>query len=58
MLYVSNAFSAGMITFPSLVRFEEITPDEAKKLVANGKFVSAVGHQGTAEFLTTLLHYL
>jgi hypothetical protein len=34
MIYLANAFSAGMISsFPADVRFEEITPDEAKRIL-------------------------
>ena len=42
----------------NLGKFEvkEISLEEAKKLVKKNDFVSAIGHQSTAEILTTLLN--
>jgi hypothetical protein len=57
MLFLTNA---PIIPLPPETRDAVITAslislDEAKSLVAGGEFVSAVGHQATAEALTLLL---
>lgn len=35
--------------------FQKITTEEAQKLLSNGNFISAVGHQATAEVMSSLL---
>ncbi len=60
MLYISNAFSLQMLK--DLIRrdwdvsiyIREIGVDEVRVLLST-YFTSAIGHQGTAEFLTRLL---
>jgi len=37
------------------VRLRRITPEEARELVKKNEFVSAVGHEATAEVLSRLL---
>ena len=49
-----NAFSISMIQLPATVRFEEASLEEVKELIANG-YESGVGHQSTAQVLSTLL---
>jgi len=55
MLYVANAFSLGMVNpSPELtLRVRSLTLEEVKDLLKEG-YVSAVGHQATAEVLTLL----
>ena len=48
-------FSALIVTGPGLWRISELTLEEAKKLVSDGAFISAVGHPATAELLSQLL---
>ena len=54
-VFLTNAFSVNMLSqLPAVVRFEEISVEEAKNLITNG-FESAVGHAGTAQILSQLL---
>ena len=54
-VFLANAFSVNMlIQFPVVVKFEEISLEEAKRILANG-FESVVGHQGTSQLLSQLL---
>ncbi len=55
--YISNAFSLGMLQVspePLTIRVRVLSLEEAKSLLRGG-FISAVGHQGTADILTALL---
>lgn len=57
MRYVCNTFTLAMLdpSFPQgRVEVRRIDLEEVKDLLS-GDFTSAVGHQGTAEVLTTLL---
>lgn len=55
MIPVLNAFSFNMIGHPSgFIRHKDITLEEARSLVANG-VDSAVGHEDTAQAVSTLL---
>jgi len=60
MLYLSNAFSLQMLgkllrkDTETPVYIRELSAEEAKAYLST-YFVSAIGHQGTAEFLTKLL---
>lgn len=54
-LYLMNTTIIDPDSTPLLVRVDEITVDEAKELL-NGGFVSAVGHEPTAQFLSMLLN--
>lgn len=49
-----NAFSISMVQLPSTVRFEEVSLEEVKQIISEG-FISAIGHQGTAQTLSELL---
>jgi len=56
MLYIANTFTLGMLkNSQGVFKYRTITLDEARDLVQNNAFVSCVGHQATAELLTTLL---
>jgi hypothetical protein len=53
MLYLSNAFSLGMLSGNSVLTVTEISNDQATLLLKDG-FNSAVGHQATADFIKGL----
>ena len=55
-VYLANAFSLNMLRFEESVSVEirKATIDEVKKLLSKG-FVSAIGHESTAKFLTKKL---
>lgn len=56
MKYIGNAFSLAMIkNVPAVIKIDEISIEDAKRLLAPGDFVSAVGHESTADILTRLL---
>ena len=52
VLYI---FSALIVTGQGLWKVSEITLEQAKAMVSNGDFISAVGHPGTAQVLSSLL---
>ena len=52
MLYILNA---PILPNFGLYRYSTITVEEARKLLMNNTFISAVGHEATAQFLTLLL---
>jgi len=57
-LYVLNTLivPVNFSQHPSVtVTFRRVTVEEAKQLVASQPFVSAVGHEGTAQLLSKLL---
>jgi len=39
----------------AVIRLRRISIDEAKELLSRNKFISAIGHQGTAQLLSELL---
>ena len=55
-LYVASAFSLNMLDFSSHVTLcvQSVDLDTARNMLRNNNFVSAVGHQGTADFLSKL----
>ena len=54
-LFLSNAFSLGMLPQEGLtLRVRPVSLEEVKNLLGEG-FISAVGHSATAQLLTTLL---
>jgi len=56
MLYVSNAFSLGMLQGSQVeLKVSEVDTTTVKSLLQAQSFTSAVGHQGTSEILTSLL---
>jgi len=56
-IFVSNAFSLSMLTsFPANLIIREVSVEDVKKLLSQSNFVSAVGHQATADVLTKLLN--
>ena len=56
--YLCNAFSINMLqTFPSEIKIKEISTTDASKLIASGKYKSAIGHASTAELLSNILSF-
>jgi hypothetical protein len=56
-VYLSNAFSLSMLSsFPSTLYVREASLEEVKELISNSTFISAVGHQATADVLSKLLN--
>jgi hypothetical protein len=57
MLYLSNSFSLGMLSPTSpeglTLRVRPVSLEEVKSLLREG-FISAVGHQGTADVIASL----
>ena len=56
-IYLSNAFSVSMLPTNDkehLIKIEEITLEEVKTLINDG-FISAVGHEPTAQLLSEML---
>ena len=55
MIYLGNAFSLNMLNAPEVqLKVSEISLQEAKNILSGG-FISAVGHQATADILSKLL---
>jgi hypothetical protein len=52
MVYVLNS---PILTGFGLYRYKEITTIQAKEILKNGTFVSAIGHEATANLLSNLL---
>jgi hypothetical protein len=60
-LYISNAFSPNMLPLEVgqsiTVKITKVTADAAAEIVAKAaEFISAVGHEGTAQLLSAQLH--
>ena len=54
MVYLSNAFSLGMLTGDGAIGVVEITDQRAKSILSDG-FQSAIGHQSTADFIKAMI---
>ena len=57
MVYIANAFALSMIDIEekeTILRVKELSKEEVKAILKEG-FVSAIGHQSTAEILSQLL---
>ena len=55
MVYLTNAFSLTMIqSFPVTIEINEISETEVKNIL--DKFVSAIGHESTAQLLSSKLN--
>jgi hypothetical protein len=60
-LYLGNAFSSGMLLNilsddnTVSVKFKKISLDEVKEILKTNDFTSIIGHESTAEVLSTLL---
>jgi hypothetical protein len=54
MVYISNAFSLGMIESNSILKVTEVSLENVKKLLSSG-FTSAIGHASTSDILTKML---
>jgi hypothetical protein len=56
MRYIVNAFSLSMLSGDeATLSIEKVTQGEARHIVEDGPYVSAVGHQTTADLFTSLL---
>jgi hypothetical protein len=56
MVYLTNAFSLGMLAESDMVaHIQEISTEQFKQELASGTFISAVGHESTADILSKLL---
>lgn len=51
-LYILNA---PIITSYGVFSYRKATVEEARRLISSGEFISAVGHEETAQLLTRLL---
>jgi hypothetical protein len=51
MVYLTNAFSLGMVNGDCTLKVSEISVDQVKKLLTSSSFISAVGHQSTADYI-------
>ena len=60
-VFIANAFSINMIShlIPTnnsiYIVFRKLTIDEVKKMLNENNFVSAIGHESTASFLSKIL---
>jgi len=53
-VYLANAFSLSMITPPTTLTVVEASVEDVKNILKDG-FTSAVGHEATAQVITTQL---
>ncbi|MEM4004559.1 MAG: DUF1874 domain-containing protein [Desulfurococcaceae archaeon] len=55
-LYVASAFSLGMLKYsPSQLTVVKLDDEGAKRTVEGSEFISIVGHESTAQLMSTLL---
>ena len=55
-VYLANAFSLNMLAqSEAVIEVREVSEEEVRELLANTEFISAVGHQSTAELLSRRL---
>jgi len=56
MLYLTNTFTLGMLeNAQGVFSYKRISLDEAREKVKNNGYISAVGHQATAQLMSILL---
>jgi len=56
MLHISNAFSLGMLQGSEVtLKVTEVGTETVKTLLKSQDFQNSIGHQGTADILTSLL---
>lgn len=55
MIYLANAFSINMVEDGGIIEIKKIDLEQAKEILSNNSFISAIGHQSTADILKTLL---
>jgi hypothetical protein len=56
MIYLSNAFSLGMLNNPNVVLdITELTDENVKAMLQMNDVKSVVGHQSTADFISAVL---
>ena len=56
MLYITNAFSIQMLSVATTLNFKPVTLGQAQKMVKTNAFISAVGHEDTANVVSNLLN--
>jgi Domain of unknown function (DUF1874). len=57
VVYLANAFSLSMIPYSrSTVKIREVPVEEVKEILLSRQFVSAVGHESTAQLLSQILN--
>jgi Domain of unknown function (DUF1874). len=55
MLYIGNAFSLSMVEGDAILKARTVTIGDVKKALENSSFVSAVGHEATAQIMSELI---
>ena len=59
VLYLANAFSLNMLDFNNknelTIKIEKISEEMVKELLSKQDFVSVIGHESTAKFITEIL---
>ena len=55
MLVVTNAFSINMLSGSTSYRFSQVSLEDAREMLSEGSFDSAVGHPDTAAIFSALL---
>ena len=53
-VYISNAFSLSMLTGSATIKVLEVSVNDVKDIIKDG-FVSAIGHETTAQAITSQL---
>ena len=57
MLYVANAFSLAMVNEAALLHRRVLNDEQAKALIKDRPYTSAVGHKDTAQMMSALLEH-
>lgn len=56
MVYLTNSFNINMLgRVPAILKVEEISLTRVKNILGSNEYVSAIGHESTAQFLSMLL---
>lgn len=56
MVYLTNSFNINMLSkVPAVLRVEEISLTRVKNILGVNEWVSAIGHESTAQFLSMVL---
>jgi len=54
-VYIANAFSLQMLETDAVIRFKKVPIETVKQLLTNNNYISAIGHEATAKYLSELL---